>query len=205
MEKNINYEMCKKCGGACCKESGCVYNISDFESMDYSYLKNEIDKGKISISGQPVLLTSSAFTYLPYLRARNVGAGEVDLITKGGPCINLTETGCSLSEDDRPGFGLMLKPTKIGESCDRCESDLSWLYYNDVLEQLVKYYYGCKNRDIIDIVVDEISKQIVDLKKKDEDGIPFTSAEKQILYWYYKVMANNQYFTPNEVTKMILL
>ena len=39
MEKYINYEMCKKCGGVCCKQNGCVYAPSDFKSMKYPNLK----------------------------------------------------------------------------------------------------------------------------------------------------------------------
>lgn len=29
-----NKELCAKCGGICCKKSGCDYFVSDFQSMD---------------------------------------------------------------------------------------------------------------------------------------------------------------------------
>lgn len=50
-ESYINYEMCKTCGGECCKQCGCIYLPEDFENLSFDYLKNEIDKGYISISG----------------------------------------------------------------------------------------------------------------------------------------------------------
>ena len=39
MEKYIDEEMCKKCGGLCCMQNGCVYMPTDFKSMEFDYLK----------------------------------------------------------------------------------------------------------------------------------------------------------------------
>lgn len=204
MEKYIDYEMCKKCGGACCKQNGCVYMPNDFDSMDFSYLKEELEKGKISISGQATLITKSSWTYIPYLRARNQNADIVDLITDGGPCINLTESGCSLSEEKRPTFGLLVKPTKLGGPCEKAGSISadSWLDYNGVLEQLVKYY---KNKDVIDIIVDEIASKMAIINKKMKNNIQLSPMEVANAYWYYNIMANKSYYTPDEVKKMILI
>ena len=38
--KYENKEICKQCGGYCCKKSGCDYFVSDFESMKLYYLEN---------------------------------------------------------------------------------------------------------------------------------------------------------------------
>ena len=202
-EKNINYEMCKKCQGACCKQNGCVYKTTDFKRLDFDSLKDELEKGKISISGQPVPLTKNAWTYLPYLRARNKNADIIDLITTGGPCINLTETGCILSEEERPSYGLLAKPTKIGGPCRGFDSNdaIEWLNYNKVLERLIKYY---ANEEMINIIVDEISKQLIESKKKSQNNISLSMMEIQNIDWYYNVMANKEYYTPSEVKKMIL-
>lgn len=203
MEKYIDYEMCKKCGGACCKQNGCVYKPTDFKSMDFSYLKQELEKGRISISGQATKIGGSAWTYMPYLRARNKNAEIIELVPIGNPCINLTDTGCSLSEEERPTYGLLVKPTKIGGPCEKINSDdaTDWLYYSEVLEKLVKYY---TNKEIIDVLVDEISKKIVEINKKIKNRIKLNSMEKMIADWYYKIMANSPYFYPDEVKKMIL-
>lgn len=202
MEKYIDYEMCKKCGGVCCKQNGCVYMPKDFESMEFSYLKNELEKGKISISGQATKIVNDMWTYIPYLRARNKDANIVDLITNGGPCINLTETGCSLSEEKRPTFGLLVKPTKIGGPCEKVKSGSAndWLNYSEVLEKLVKY----SNKDIIDIIADEIASQMVVINKKIKDNVKLSPMELTNSYWYYKIMSNKPYYTPDEVKKMRL-
>lgn len=204
MEKYIDYEMCKKCGGACCKQNGCVYMPKDFEKMDFSYLRDVLEKGKVSISGQAINFYGNMWTYIPYLRARNKDADIVDLITNGGPCINLTENGCCLSEEERPTFGLLVKPTKIGGPCEKINSDsaINWLDYSEVLEKLIKYY---TNKDIIDIIVDEIAKQMIVIKQKIKDNVELSHMEITNASWYYNIMGNKPYCTPDEVKKMILI
>ena len=53
MQKNINYKMCAECKGACCKQVGCIYMPNDFKNMHFNNLRKLLDKGNISISGQP--------------------------------------------------------------------------------------------------------------------------------------------------------
>lgn len=199
-----DYEMCKKWGGACCKQNGCVYDPKDFKNMDFSYIKRELEKGKISISGQATPLNNSSWTYIPYLRARNKDSDIVDLITNGGPYINLSKNGCTLPEEKRPTFRLLVKPTKIGGPCEKINSNsaINWLDYNEVLEKLVKYY---KNKDIIDIIVEEISRKMIIIKRKIKNNVKLSAMEQANLYWYCEVMVNKSYYTPNEVKKMILL
>ncbi len=202
-EKYTDYEMCKKCKGACCKQNGCVYKTTDFQDMDFYYLKEKLEKGRISISGQAAPIAKNAWTYIPFLRARNKNAGIVDLITDGGPCINLTNNGCILTEDERPSYGLSVKPTKIGGPCDKINSDdaINWLDYSNVLEKLIKYY---TNEEMIDIIVDEISKQMHNIIKKCKEHIPLNPMEKTNADWYYNIMANKAYYAPEEVKKMML-
>ncbi len=204
MEKYIDYEMCKKCGGVCCKQNGCVYLPKDFKSLEASEIIKELDKGKISISGQPVNFFMNNWTYIPYLRARNKDAEIVDLITNGGPCINLTDSGCSLSENERPSCGLLVKPVKIGGPCEKIKKDvgIEWLEYSNVLESLIKLY---TNKDMIDVVVSQISEKIVSIKKKINNNIPLSEIEKLNMQWYYQIMANKPYYEPDEVKNMTLI
>lgn len=204
MEKYIDYEMCKKCGGVCCKQNGCVYAPSDFESMKYSYLKNIINQGKISISGQPVPFLDSAWTFIPYLRARNFGAPIVDLFSKGGPCINLTDVGCTLSENTRPAFGLLVEPTQIGGPCEKRENNLAedWLYYSDVLSQLIKYY---THNELIDELIKEIEIVMDIIRPKLNNKEQLSTMEKQNAFWYYNILANKPYYSPEEVAEYRLM
>lgn len=138
------------------------------------------------------------------MRARNKNANIIDLITNGGPCINLTENGCVLSEEERPSYGLLAKPAKIGGPCRGFDSGdaINWLDYSDVLDKLIKYY---TNKEMIDIIVEEISKQIIESKKKCQKKISLSMMEKENINWYYNIMGNKEYYTPSEVKKMILL
>ena len=82
MEKLENREICEKCGGICCKKSGCDYFIEDFESLKLEPLEQKLKEGKISI------IAVLNFKRLPngkltcetilYLRARNKKRGIVD-------------------------------------------------------------------------------------------------------------------------------
>lgn len=42
-------DYCAKCGGNCCKHMGCHYSPRDFEDLSFDALKQEIEKGRISI------------------------------------------------------------------------------------------------------------------------------------------------------------
>ena len=196
--------MCKKCGGACCKQNGCVYAPNDFESMKYPYLKSLLDQGKISISGQPVPFLGSSWTFVPYLRARNFGAPIVDLFTNGGSCINLTDVGCTLSEDTRPAFGLLVEPTKIGGPCEKRGKNLGddWLYYSDVLSQLIKYY---THNELIDELIKEIKIVMEIIRPKIHNNIELSPMEEQNAYWYYNIIADKPYYSPEEVAEYTLI
>ena len=68
MEKYINYEMCKECGGLCCQQNGCIYLPEDFKRLSFNFLQKQIDKGKISIAGQPFNgFLRDGWTFLLYL------------------------------------------------------------------------------------------------------------------------------------------
>lgn len=205
MEKYTDYEMCKKCGGACCKENGCIYLPKDFDNLEFDYLKKILEKGNISISGQPFpIFNNKAWSFIPYLRARNKDAEIVDLITSGGPCKLLTKTGCALKENQRPSLGLSVRPIIIGGPCKQeCEikEAMHWLDYSEVLSELVKYY---TNKELIDVIIDQIINQMTSIPKKIKKLQELKEMEKVMINWYKKIMAEKPYYSPEEIKQMRL-
>ena len=186
MKKNTNYEMCKACGGHCCKQVGCGYMPDDFKSMKFDKIKTIISRGNISISGEPLIIPSiiPVWSYVLFLRARNVNAPIVDLIVSNGPCKLLTENGCSLNEEDRPSLGLALKPTNIGGPCNMQEDikpSLAWLKYNKVLTELVYYY---EKKDVLTIIKEQIRSAYNKALKKQKSNILLTDADEYALDRY---------------------
>lgn len=204
-KRYVDKDMCKKCGGVCCKQNGCVYLPEDFKTMNINYLMEELNKGNISISGQPspVLFLGDAWTYILYLRARNEDSPIVDLFGKGGPCINLTERGCSLKSDKRPSLGKSVKPTRIGGPCKQMHdpSDMTnaWLKYQALLKRMVA---KTTNEEFKDILVKQIKDcmEIVRIKKLNNEEL--TQMEEQNEKWYYRFVVNKPYYDIEEVTEL---
>jgi len=44
-----NLDICRECGGKCCKNMGCQFSPDDFKKISFNALKKEIEKGHISI------------------------------------------------------------------------------------------------------------------------------------------------------------
>ena len=85
MERVENREICSKCGGKCCKKSGCDYSTKDFDDLSVNAIYQKLEEGNISI------VAFLNFNRLPngrlacspflYLRARNTDRGVVDLLS----------------------------------------------------------------------------------------------------------------------------
>ncbi|MBE6156719.1 MAG: hypothetical protein E7161_03125 [Firmicutes bacterium] len=54
MKKSLlkNKDLCAKCGEKCFKARGCIYFVTDFESMKFDYLESILDTGRVSIKAQ---------------------------------------------------------------------------------------------------------------------------------------------------------
>ena len=134
-------KMCAVCKGKCCRLVACHYSPRDFHDLSFEGLKTEIEKGRISIDWW-----ENGYKDEYFLRARHVGEPIV-CGSWGGTCVNLTDSGCSLSWDERPLGGKALKPKAnlFGEcvssySKEDCKNE--WLAYADVLDRLAKYFTG---------------------------------------------------------------
>ncbi len=143
LEKDCtNYELCSKCGGRCCKETGCWFMPQDFEKIEYEYLKNEIDnKQYISIAAANSVFGLTLPFFSLYLKIRNVDS-EICNISEKGTCMLLTPKGCSLNFEERPTGGKALIPGN--ESCyGKIRPDVAmaeWRPYQGVLKQLWNTY-----------------------------------------------------------------
>ena len=155
----LNKELCKECGGNCCKTMGCHYSPEDFKDISYESLKKEIERGHISIDwweGDPaddgeLNIGEKAF----FLRVRNIGAGIVDA-SWGGVCMLLGEDGCILNDEDRPKGGRLLVPCEDGK-CEvlysKQQAAIDWLKYKDILLRLYdEYNEGRSNNDINELL-----------------------------------------------------
>lgn len=209
MSKNIktyvDKEMCKKCGGVCCKQNGCIYLPRDFKNMNINYLIQELEKGNISISGQPasVPFLEDVWTYMLYLRSRNEDSPVVDLFTKGGPCINLTENGCVLERKDMPSFGKSIRPTKIGGPCKQMVDPEfmtgSWLEHQELLKRIIMKITG---EDFEELLISQINERIDSIKEKISNNEEITSMEELCQSWYKSFMVNKPYCDIEEVKKL---
>lgn len=138
-----NKELCKQCGGRCCKTCGCHYSPEDFKDLTFEGLKREIDKGFISIDwweGNPFEDDRNIFRGL-FLRIRNINSPIVDA-SWGGRCILLTDTGCPVSYEERPKGARLLIPSEEGCRLEYDKRDCAkdWYKYRDILSKLYDEY-----------------------------------------------------------------
>lgn len=165
---NENKELCEKCGGVCCKKSGCDTASSDFEKRNFDYLMKKLNEGKFSITAafNPVQAKNGEMVNKPilYLRARNNGRGVVDLFSFRTGCSLLTSAGCSFDSEHRPAGGKNLIPGE--NSICRPERDpreiiLTWRNYQDVLRKLVIHYTGLTPEEQYKVDVYDVFKKIL--------------------------------------------
>ena len=163
----VNESLCKRCGGMCCKQSGCVFSPDDFPALKLfsrndakRYLRHRLKQGKISIAlhiednyedsvdidmiFSKELATRGITIFYP--RMRNKGQPiidffiESDMIGKYPPCAILTNTGCPLPFNKRPKSARYLVPGKY--DCTPLytyeQAYDDWLPYQDIMFELVK-------------------------------------------------------------------
>lgn len=165
VEINENTEVCKNCGGRCCKKSGCDYWPSDLQDKTYKGILKFLENGKVSIVAMMNFKRINGklcnFPFL-YLRERNTGRDVVDLLSMKTPCSNLTEHGCSYTYEERPSGGKNLTPSKDGlcyPKEDNLQKVLEWSPYQKQLEKIVKRYTGLSvdnkiKEDVVTLLTD---------------------------------------------------
>ena len=146
-KEQTTQDLCSKCKGKCCKHAPCHYSPEDFEEISFDSLKKQIEKGHISIVSVSMReydeddMLLQAYILRPRGKDRPISdyGSPLDI-----PCSLLTETGCSLSYEDRPMGGKMLIARENGACMAVYESDMcinDWKPYQDILEELFELYY----------------------------------------------------------------
>lgn len=146
--KHENKDICSKCGGRCCKKSGCDYSTENFDKINAQELYKILEEGKISIvSLVRFEKNKEGKEYISpflYLRARNKNRPVVDLISMKTTCSQLTETGCAYSFEERPKGGVNLIPSekKCYPDKDPYSIVSGWEQYQNLLRKIVKRLTG---------------------------------------------------------------
>lgn len=169
-----NKNICRECGGKCCKKCGCDYSTENFIDLRIDNLQKVLEKGDISIvSYQNFKYIKGNLVNEPflYLRARNINRPVVDLLSLKTTCASLTETGCKFSLDERPKGGVNLIPVD-GAKCYRVKDAMSiiegWKDYQKTLAVLVKRLTG---KGVNKKLEEDIYKLMVDVIDKNFDGV----------------------------------
>ena len=145
-----NSELCRKCGGYCCKKSGCDYFVDDFSDLSYKGILNILSTGNVSVVAMLRFseLKNGRLACMPllYLRARNKDRDIIDLVSIKRKCSMLREDGCSYDIKDRPSGGVNLVPMGDKLKCfyngDLLSEVLKWEDYQKSLSRVVKRYTG---------------------------------------------------------------
>lgn len=144
-----NKSICSKCGGVCCKKSGCDYASYDFKDLSFNGLLSTLEEGNISVVAVlqfEKLKTGKLFVNpFLYLRARNINRPIIDLLSMKTTCSQLTDRGCKYKLENRPTGGKNLIP-KENLQCYPLVNQMdiinSWLSYQKTLAKIVKRMSG---------------------------------------------------------------
>ena len=171
----MDSEICKKCGGICCKKSGCDYLPSDFEDLSLKGLLKILESGNISI------VSAIMFEKLPngtmyanpflYLRARNINREIVDLLSMKTTCSMLTDTGCYYSYKERPSMGRNLVPVENNKCYPLKNPNIvikEWDRYQKVLSKAVKKLTGLS---VEEKMKNDVQNLFYEILSENFDGI----------------------------------
>jgi len=142
-------DMCKKCGGTCCKKLSCPVFPCDFEEITVETIVAKIKSGYCFDYYEGNLTGNESDKYKTFYFIRPKHKGKEHKIVDaswGGECGFLTSTGCSLSEKDRPSGGKALIPKMVGNDYDckvlngwnKTDACFEWAKYNNIIEKAMK-------------------------------------------------------------------
>lgn len=191
-----NLEICKKCGGKCCKKSGCDYLPSDFTDLSFKGILSKLEEGNISVVSAIKFeeLHNGRIYANPflYLRARNKNREIIDLLSMKTTCSLLTEKGCKYSYEERPSMGKNLIPVE-GTRCYPLKNPNvllnEWDSYQKVLSKVVKKITGLT---VEERLRQDVQNLFCDILSENFEGIDIREIMdiKSMLNYLIKVYPN---------------
>lgn len=142
-------EMCKECGGCCCKSMGCHISPFDLKEVSVESIISLITESNcVSIDwweGNPNTGNhDDTRTY--FLRIKNNNSKVIDP-SFGGVCSILTDKGCPLPFEYRPKGARDLVPAYI--DCEAYYSKqccaIDWYNYQNVMKAVYSYFEAQKD------------------------------------------------------------
>lgn len=111
--KIVAHNICKHCGGLCCKKSGCGLFPEDIgHCVRYSKILKKLSTGKYSLILSFYTDEDNNIFYQLRMRTRNVGRDVIDFFSPTTACVFWKpDRGCSLTDSTRPYEGLHLVPS----------------------------------------------------------------------------------------------
>lgn len=169
----VNAELCKGCGGLCCKSLGCHFSPFDFKEITVESIINFINESQcVSIDwweGNP-LTNEHDNSRCYFLRIKNRNSKVIDP-SFGGVCSILTDNGCPLFFEYRPKGARELIPCE-GDCLDgycKQQAAIEWFQYQDVMKKVYDYYF--EKGDVVNsplMLMSLFDELLTDIIKKHE-------------------------------------
>lgn len=130
----INVELCKKCGGKCCKFYPGIAIPSDFGNTKEEILNNLTEAFKSGLWTIDWLNRKNEEYFVrPAIKGKEFLIFDHSI---SGECVFLNTNGCKLDESNRPSGCLLLEP-RDGEKCiqhlSKKEAINQWNKYKNIL------------------------------------------------------------------------
>lgn len=147
MKKYEDIEICKKCGGNCCKRMPGIYYPKDFGNTEkeiFDNLKKAFRKGYTAVDWWDNYEDENGNEFDAYfIRPKTKDKWEVIKDPSwGGECIYLAENGCRLKYEDRPTVCRLLEPKSDGKcithSLYKKKIAEKWLPYNELIDKAIR-------------------------------------------------------------------
>lgn len=144
---HTNCSICSDCGGRCCKTGGCGLMTCDIPEPTVEGITKLLDSGHYSIT----FMYSDLFGIIPTMHTREEGAGRINNSPIRKPCTLLGNSGCVLSQKERPTLGLLLIPEPEFEChllVDAFDSIHDWIPLKGIMEEIIWKETGKTSKEL---------------------------------------------------------
>lgn len=139
----LNEEICRNCGGACCKALPGSYFPDDFEKPIKENILKLIREGRIAIDWWEGDITNKDKRSESYfLRPKTKDSNRILDPSWGGECIHLSSEGCKLKPNERPKQCRLLEPKpnnkcKTHKDSAKEDSCIAWLKHEKTILEII--------------------------------------------------------------------